>query len=939
MIVEQLRRRRGRALALATGILVAATSFTLLTATVSTSKATTVGTVRKNARSAYDVLVRPPASQTDVERQNGSVAPNFLSGTFGGITMDQYRRIRGMSGVQVAAPVANIGYLMVSSSVTVDVSRFLDSDATRQILRISPTITAGLGSYRAADQYVYLTREPLRSASTPDHLFGSKTLEKGTVTKDTGRYRLDDKYDVCYYFNRDKTEKTEFNSELPMKPNLIGEDLTGKSPFDPKLKSRLNCQSGQGKATADIWTGYPVLLSAIDPAAEEQLVGLGDTVTSGRMLTGKDKPWVAAPSKSVYGQHDRYIPAMLSSKPLTSGTLSATVERLDVGDPAELPSALGNPTAARFVQGLHGTQVGRVGADLDPGYERALTDASFDTGAYWTVGPVTYRPAPRGALAAQPQPAQKPGLWLSTDQQPLLYVPEENQGTQYRKVTAHPATDCIGTGYCQGPDSGRLPNPFVQLVGRYDTDKLPGFSPLSDAPLETYQPPQVTGADSATRAALGDKPLRPDRNLGGYVSPPPTMLTTMDSISALTHSRRAPGIQDKAPVSAVRIRVAGVTGVDAASRARVNAVAGRIRAAYPRLQVDVTVGSSQVPQTVALTASARVKEPWVAKGVALRILKAVDTKSALLFVLVLVVCALFLGQAALASVRSRRTEIGTLRCLGWSGGEVLRLVLGELAVIGLAAGAAGAVLAYVLGSMLGQPEAGVKSLLVLPVALLLALAAGLVPAWLATRLGPMEAVRPPVTAVRSARPVRSVAGLAMLNLLRVRGRTLLGAAGLALGVAAFTVLLALTLAFQGEVAGSLLGNAVVAQAREADYLSVALSLLLGAAGAIDVLVISQRERAADLAVLRATGWTNRELARLTLYEGIGLALLGGLSGAVAGLVAVVSLGQGVLHGHLLAITGAALLATLAATALVSAALTVPIRGLSRIAPAHLLAAE
>lgn len=160
MILDQLRRRRGRALALAAGILVAATSFTLLTATVSTSQATTVGTVRKNARSAYDVLVRPPDSQTDVERQSGLVSPNFLSGTFGGITMDQYRRIRGMAGVDVAAPVANIGYLMVSSTVTVDVSRFLDGEASRQILRISPTLTSGLGTYRTSDEYVYLTRSP-----------------------------------------------------------------------------------------------------------------------------------------------------------------------------------------------------------------------------------------------------------------------------------------------------------------------------------------------------------------------------------------------------------------------------------------------------------------------------------------------------------------------------------------------------------------------------------------------------------------------------------------------------------------------------------------------------------------------------------------------------------------------------------------------------------
>ncbi|MFG2789533.1 FtsX-like permease family protein [Streptomyces sp. NPDC048419] len=939
MIIGQLRRRRGRAMALAAGILVAATSFTLLTSTVHTSQATTVGTVRKNARSAYDVLVRPPNSQTDVERQSGLVAPNFLSGTFGGITMEQYRRIQRMSGVEVAAPVANIGYLMVYNTVSVDVSRFLDSGASRQILRIVPKLTAGLGTYRAADQYVYLTRSPLTSGKAHG-VFESDTLEKGAIDKSTRQYVMNGKYNVCFYYNGDKTERTRWNLELPMMESIIGEDLSDKSAFDPDLHSRLNCQTGQGKATVDIPVAYPVLLSAVDPRAEDRLVGLGRTVTSGRMLTEQDKPRTVPPSKNPDGQKETFVPVVLSSRPLTAGKISATVEQLDTGDPAKLPARLGNPAASSFVKHLHGTPVGHVGVDLSQGYRKAVPTYGVDATNYWTVGPVTYRRTSGGDLAVQPQPPQKSGLWVTNlNRQPVADVPEENTGPQYRKVISHPSTFCSGLGVCENQDYGRLPNPIIHVVGRYDTGRLPGFSPLSEAPLETYQPPQVTGADKTTRTTLNSRPLQPDRNLGGYLTPPPTMLTTMDSVTALIKSRRTPGLQDAAPVSAIRLRVAGVTGVDAASRARVNAVAGKIRAAFPKLQVDVTVGSSPRPQKVALSATAKVTERWVDKGVALRILKAVDTKSAILFTLVLVVCALFLGQAALASVRSRRTEIGTLRCVGWSGTEVLRLVLGELAAIGLAAGAVGALLAYGLGRLLGQPDAGARSLLVLPVALLLAVAAGLIPAWLATRLGPMQAVRPPVTAARRARPVRSVAGLAVLNLLRVRGRTVLGAAGLALGVAAFTVLLALTLAFQGEVAGSLLGNAVVAQARTADYLSVALSLALGAAGAVDVLVLSQRERAADLAVLRATGWTNRELALLTLYEGIGLALLGGLAGAVAGLVAVVVLGQGVLHGHLVAITGAALLATLAATALVSAALTVPIRRLSQIAPAHLLAAD
>jgi putative ABC transport system permease protein len=165
--------------------------------------------------------------------------------------------------------------------------------------------------------------------------------------------------------------------------------------------------------------------------------------------------------------------------------------------------------------------------------------------------------------------------------------------------------------------------------------------------------------------------------------------------------------------------------------------------------------------------------------------------------------------------------------------------------------------------------------------------------------------------------------MALRNLTRVRGRTVLGAAGLALGVAAFTVLLAVTLTFQGEVTGSLLGNAIVAQARAADYRSVAPSLLLGAAGAVDVLVLSQRERAGDLAVLRATGWTPRDLARLTLYEGVGLALLGGLTGSVLDLAIVTTPSFDLLSGHLLMLAAAGLLGTLAALLLITATLFVP----------------
>ena len=121
-------------------------------------------------------------------------------------------------------------------------------------------------------------------------------------------------------------------------------------------------------------------------------------------------------------------------------------------------------------------------------------------------------------------------------------------------------------------------------------------------------------------------------------------------------------------------------------------------------------------------------------------LNAVDAKSVVLFVLVLVVCVLFLANGAYASVRSRRTELGVLACLGWGRAALFRLVLGELALVGLATGVIGAALAEILALALRLDLLWWHALLVIPIALGLACIAGLAPAYAATRGRPLDAV-------------------------------------------------------------------------------------------------------------------------------------------------------------------------------------------------------
>src|SRR5580698_7106894 len=110
---SQLRFRTVRLIALLLGMLLATTAFTVLTAASRTSQLRTVGTVSQHFVPAYDILVRPKGARTSLETKTDTVQPNFLSGIYGGITMAQYRQIQQVPGVQVAAPIAMVGYSLL----------------------------------------------------------------------------------------------------------------------------------------------------------------------------------------------------------------------------------------------------------------------------------------------------------------------------------------------------------------------------------------------------------------------------------------------------------------------------------------------------------------------------------------------------------------------------------------------------------------------------------------------------------------------------------------------------------------------------------------------------------------------------------------------------------------------------------------------------------
>ncbi|MGH3264819.1 MAG: FtsX-like permease family protein, partial [Trebonia sp.] len=494
-----------------------------------------------------------------------------------------------------------------------------------------------------------------------------------------------------------------------------------------------------------------------------------------------------------------------------------------------------------------------------------------------------------------------------------------------------------------GHSTGVVPSPL--LVGTFNPGRLRGFSQLSRVPLQTFYPPVASAGDRAAKRLLGGKPLGPTTNLGGYLSQPPLLLTTIQGAVALDNGDgdRAEGVgayagaSPAAPLSSVQVRVRGVTGPNALSLARIKLVAEQIQS-RTGLTVDVTAGSSPTDVPVELQAGKygqprlRLVQGWVKEDVDSAIVQALSGKDLSLIVVLSLACCLFVGAAAFAGVRQRRREIAILGTIGWRARTIFGLVLSETTLTGLVGGALACALTIVIASVGSLDIPAVRLALIIPVAGAVALIAGAVPAFSAARMTPLDALRPPAVRARRARRVHGVPSLALANLVRSPGRSLVAVVTLALAVATLNVLVGIQVAFHGAVAGDLLGQVVSVNVRHVDTISTLMVLIVAVGGVADVLLTSLRERGRELGALLACGWSERDITHLVVYEAAGIGVAGSILGAVVGVVVIASL-----NASAATAVATVLIVAAAGVALTVLATALPFARASRRAPASLIA--
>jgi putative ABC transport system permease protein len=977
LAVAQLRFRPGRSVALLLVLVTTVACFALVGSSAKTEQASVQGTLQATSRAAYDLLVRPAGAVTEAERRGNLVSSTAMSGIDGGITLQQWHQIEQIPGVYAAAPVAVVGYDYLQYYVEVHVPD--PAPGQSQVLyRLAPTFTSenGLTRIPSEDEYTYITASPLvNSRQQPAPAIvrpDGSLLSICQVSLDIAQAQIQ-YVPACGSTSRDDT----WNSPSAANPYATG-PATG--PF----------AAGPTGVQGVVWN-FPFLVEAIDPVQEARLDGLDHAITAGSYLSPAAAPVTYSEARpDAQTRKITYCGVIFASRELPAGTrctwtsvpvlaadasplqesLQVAVERMPQsaaalvgeGDDSDMLSLELPGTAAVARTGTVTMTAGQAYHQLlaqlaskDPpqdgggGYDSVAWN-SIDFATLMTAAPISYTShggtqVPRAVSLTQVLSGSALPSGMAADPPSVGEMYPELADTAVRSVAWHGVTlSPYAPDKPPGGINGWDNDPQLDLVGTFDPGKVSdGSSGLSAVPMQTYFPDTAAGADAASVKALGGKPLRPNGDIAGLLSVSPSLLTTISSLPELESGDTfsGAGINAAAPISVIRVKLTGQIGLDAASQARLRLVATEI---YQRtgLHVDITEGSSPASVTVTDPAGQfgrprlELTELWSRIGASEAISVAIDAKTRLLTVLVLLLGTVFTGSAVAASVRARRPELAVLACTGWPARSLAGLILAECALLGAAAGAGGAVLAAVISPLTGTrfglgTYAGIAAL-----AVLLTCLAGIYPALQAARSHPGAATAqiPGRNGRRRSRTgARTLTRMAAANILRVPGRSLLAAAGVALAVAGLTLIAVLVTAFHGQTAGTLLGQAIIVQVHAADYLAAGICAVLGLALAGDIAYTATRDRAGEHALLRATGWTDADLTRLAGLETALTATAGAVTGTVLP-VAGVWAATGAAPAA--AITAAAAIAITGILATMLTAL-LPARRLMRTAPARHLA--
>ena len=849
LLFSTLRRQRGQTLFAAGGFFLAACTLILLTATTQGTVIRANQIISQNWRPAYDLEVLPAQAKVP---QGKAIPADFIAGNGGGISMQQYKQIQQLAGVEVAAPVAYLGYVQIPSPQM----GFAPDRLPDGYYQVDWTLTAFNGKQSIVEQHKSFVYDV--TASCPDN-----------------------------------TSSTQI--AILSKAHL--------------LLPESNCGFNSGvfpQVFQSIDTG-PFLLTAIDPAAENQLVHLDQHITNGRMLTNQDTVQPDPNGPRGYYQ----VPLLLQEQLQGQTRLHITVKRLN--GQSLTPQQVVNRGGIAYLTHLPGQQT--ILSQNAPTIQNSLINVSkqgYVPALYWDGH--SWQSIPYlGGLNTISFLYQPSGLTYQSTRSPAglttpsyTLVPGHTQYVPAGSPLLSQLLPELASSNQQGPEVAfRSLTPLhvsssinyeTQFVGQFSNTTIASqFSnPLNWLPETTYASQPVQLRYDAQGRPVPSTPIYSTTNPAGFTLQPPVALTTLAAAQRI--------LGDKS-ISVIRVRVADVSSANEASWNKVAQVAQQIRQ-KTGLRVLVTLGSSPQPTLVYVPGLALgqngstrsiaplgwVQDSWIYIGAAVVYLAQLGSTRVLFLGSILLVCMGYLMVTFSALATTQRKEFAVLSALGWRPWQPVRLFLGQALALALGGGIVGIMVALLIAMLFGATPILLVVIWTLPTILLLGLISVLVPLWQIWHIRPAEALRAGSAAtqqsglrLRFSSLLPPFVALSLSNLTRLRLRALIAIGSIFFSALLLTVLLSGLFAFRQSLQGTLLGNDVLLQTQIPQIAGAVFAVILTFLSVTDLLLLQVRERQQEIGLLRAVGWRPVFVQRLFIQEGLLLALCGALPGVLVAL--------------------------------------------------------
>ena len=859
-----LRRQPGKYALASSGFLLAACALILLSATTQTTVVQANQIISQSWRSSYDLVVLPPQAQL---ASNGPIPADFLEGYDGGISIKQYEQIKTLPGIDIAAPIAYVGYVQMP---------------------VPP-------------------------------------IEFFTQALPSGYYRLDLKL-MAFNGQHQIVENTaSMNYYLDSTCGNNGTSLSTNA-YKAIAKAGLLLQCGtQPSATLARYSPFTdtgtFLLAAIDPTEENKLDHVYKHITDGRMLTYQytihfsTNPKLAQivgtqncepqqqgqiiTSSCKIPNYD--IPVLLHTQ--LSGQITLTGRFTHVASDALSPQTVLVHGGTNYLSHLPNQQTlfdGTIPLVQDSAQRFSGASLAWDgrklqlyVEPIFGIDPLTaslkflYTPS---ALTYQSATAPD-----GEANNAYTLVPGGTQGPEVAFRSLHPL-------HVAPPSKKTNPFPtafyFLNSIGQFSGDSLAAqFSnPLNWLPENTYTaPPAVLHYDAQGHPVKATN-LLPTTNSAGFVLQPPLALTTLNAARKL----RGDNI-----ISAIRVRVSGVEAANPTSWKHVQQVAGLIHQ-RTGLPVQVTLGSSPRPTLVYVPGVKQgqfgatqniapigwVEERWIAVGASIIYLAQLGATRLLLLGAVLTVCLGYIIVAFSTLATSQRTEFAVLSALGWRPWQPTRLFLAQALLLALGGSIVGIGIALLLATLLESIPIWPIVLWTLPAMLLMALLSSLYPLWQIGRIQPAEILRAGSTVSSPASsswrlPLESfvspIGNMVIRNLARSRPRTLITLVCLFLSSLLLLLMFSSILALRQTLIGTLLGNFVLLETAVPQIAGCVFALFLTFLSIADVLLLQVQTRRQEIGLLQAVGWHTTLIQRMFMQEGLVLACVGTIPGVLTAL--------------------------------------------------------